>query len=74
MQRKASDGVPTVEVSLAPPTKPLLGVASEIGSLDAAREKAEAGKMSEVTAAFNRACPSLLCLCKDLSPAVSAPR
>ena len=55
MQRKASDGVPTVEVSLAPPTKPLPGVASEIGSLDAAREKAEAGKMSEVTAAFNAA-------------------
>ena len=55
IQRRASDSVPTVEVSLAPPTKPLPVVASEIGSLDAAREKAEAGKMSEVTSAFNAA-------------------
>jgi len=54
LQKKAESS-PSVEVSLAAPLKPLPAIAGAIGSLDAAREAFEAGKMAEVTAAFNSA-------------------
>jgi len=50
-----SGATPNVEVSLAAPVKPLPEIAAGIGSLDAARESFEAGKMAEVTKAFNLA-------------------
>jgi len=53
--QKTAESTPTVEVSLAAPVKPLPAIAGGIGSLDAARETFEAGKMAEVTAAFNSA-------------------
>ena len=58
VQRKTAENIPTVEVSLAPPAKPLPTIAAEIGSLDASREAFESGKMSETVYAFNMALKS----------------
>jgi hypothetical protein len=55
LQRSSADRTPTVEVSLAPPAKPLPNIAAEISSLDASREAFEAMKMSETVHAFNTA-------------------
>lgn len=54
VQRVAEDGVPNVELSLAPPLHPWPQVAAELGNLEESRERMENANMDKLQKEFNK--------------------
>merc|ERR1719161_2143252 len=53
VQMPVTEVMPNLEISLQPPVMPLPQVSTEIGDLEAAREKIENSNMNKLTSAFN---------------------